>query len=88
MMCDEERRARKGSKMKANVISKTPPYCSFCGAHVGEVSKAGEFKLVKAIYYCETCQYQYCTSCCDTTINGTEAEAECVRCDGKIRKIN
>ena len=70
-----------------NKASEKNPRCFFCGAHVGEVSIAGEFKLVKAIYYCETCQYQYCTSCCDTTVNGTEDEAECVRCDGKMRKM-
>ena len=57
---------------------KVRPYCFFCGAHVGEISEAGENQLVRAIYFCERCRYQYCTSCCDTTVLGTDDEAICV----------
>lgn len=74
--------------MAEKTTRKKCPHCFFCGAHVGEISEAGENQLVRAIYYCETCQYQYCTSCCDTTVLGTEAEAVCVRCDSKMRKIS
>lgn len=73
--------------MKKKTIKKDP-HCLFCGAHVGEISEAGENILVRAIYYCEKCQYQYCTSCSDTTVLGTEAEAACVRCDSKMKRIS
>ncbi len=63
----------------------------FCGAHAGEVSEAGENPGVNkatAIYYCETCNYMYCSICSYRTKSCAKDEAVCVRCDNTMKRIN
>ena len=67
------------------------PWCMFCGAHVGEVSDAGEYPGVNratAVYYCTTCNYMYCSICSCRDASCSEDEAVCVRCDNKMTRCS
>lgn len=62
------------------------PYCSFCGAHVGEKSeRTGE--MTTAIYYCAKCECNYCDQCSWARSEGDESVQICLRCDGLLEEV-
>ncbi|MFT7172083.1 MAG: hypothetical protein ACI9NQ_000292 [Paracoccaceae bacterium] len=63
----------------------------FCSARAGEVSEAGENPGVNratAVFYCATCDYNYCSICSYRNGDCADDEAVCVRCDNLMKRIS
>jgi hypothetical protein len=61
------------------------PYCSFCGASVGEESE-GTGIVVTAIFDCPKCMMNYCDQCSYHRDENPSIQ-KCLRCESVIEKV-